>query len=153
AVAFFVGCRQSLAGRMQGFTALTRTRTRRRMNGNVSEWLNAVDGLPQVHDRLRRVCIENLPALDLIRREDGLNTLFYCDPPYLHDTRTAPDAYGDFEMTEADHAELLAVLRACKGKVMLSGYPSALYEKELKVWTRHDFDLPNNAAGGEAKRR
>jgi hypothetical protein len=31
-------------------------------------------------------------------------------------------------MTEADHAELLAVLRACKGKVMLSGYLSDLYD-------------------------
>jgi DNA adenine methylase len=46
AVAFFVDCRQSLAGRMTSFTPLTRTRTGRRMNGNVSEWLSAVDGLP-----------------------------------------------------------------------------------------------------------
>jgi DNA adenine methylase len=153
AVAFFVDCRQSLAGRMRGFTAPTRTRTRRRMNGNVSEWLTAVDGLPAVHARLRRVFIENLPALDLIRREDGPGTLFYCDPPYLHETRTSPEAYGHHEMTEADHVKLLSVLRDCKGKVMLSGYPSNLYDTELKGWARHDFELPNNAAGGDAKRR
>jgi DNA adenine methylase len=153
AVAFFVNCRQSRSGLMETFTPLTRTRTRRRMNGNVSEWLTAVDGLPDVHARLRRVCIENMPALELIRREDSPGTLFYCDPPYLHDTRTSPEAYGSHEMTEADHRELLATLRACKGKVMLSGYPSDLYEAELKGWKRHDFDLPNNAAGGATKRR
>jgi DNA adenine methylase len=117
---FFVDCRQSRSGLMKGFTPVTRSRTRREMNGNVSEWLSAVDGLPEVHARLRRVLIENMPAVDLIRREDTPNTLFYCDPPYLHETRKATAAYA-FEMTEADHEELLDVLRQCKGKVMLSG--------------------------------
>jgi DNA adenine methylase len=110
AVAFFVDCRQSRSGLMKGFTPVTRSRTRREMNGNVSEWLSAVDGLPEVHARLRRVLIENIPAVKLIRREDAPNTLFYCDPPYLHTTRKATAAYA-FEMTEADHEELLDVLR------------------------------------------
>ncbi len=122
------------------------------MNGNVSEWLSAVDGLPDVHARLRRVLIENIPAVDLIRREDAPGTLFYCDPPYLHETRKSTAAYA-FEMTEACHRELLDVLGKCKGKVMLSGYPSELYERSLGDWTRYTFDLPNNAATGKEKRR
>ncbi len=81
AVAFFVDCRQSRSGLMKGFTPVTRTRTRRRMNGNVSEWLTAVSGLAEVHRRLMRVVVENMPALDLIRREDTPGTLFYCLPP------------------------------------------------------------------------
>jgi DNA adenine methylase len=152
AVAFFVDCRQSRSGLMKGFTPITRARTRRRMNGNVSEWLGAVDGLGEVHARLRRVLIENVPAVDLIQREDAEGTLFYCDPPYLHETRTARDAYA-FEMTEADHRELLNTLRQCKGKVMLSGYPSRLYDDTLDGWNRYTFDLPNNAAPGSAKDR
>ena len=123
AVAFFVDCRQSRSGMMNGFTSVTRNRTRRQMNGNVSEWLSAVEGLPAVHQRLSRVFIENMPAIELIKREDTPTTLFYCDPPYLHETRTATDAYFH-EMTEAEHRELLATLVECKGKVMLSGYPS-----------------------------
>ena len=123
------------------------------MNGNVSEWLSAVEGLPAVHERLRRVVVENMPALDLIRREDGPATLFYCDPPYLHSTRTAQKAYGAFEMTEEQHRELLDVLRQCKGKVMLSGYPSPLYDETLADWTRHTFDLPNQASGAKVKDR
>jgi DNA adenine methylase len=56
-------------------------------------------------------------------------------------------------MSEANHQELLDVLCQCKGNVMLSGYPSELYDSRLVGWTRHAFDLPNNAANGKAKRR
>jgi DNA adenine methylase len=69
AVAFFVNTRQSLAGRRKGFTSITRGRLRRTMNGNSSEWLGAVDGLGEVHARLRTVVIENMDALKLIPRE------------------------------------------------------------------------------------
>jgi DNA adenine methylase len=150
--AFFVHCRQSRAGTFKGFTSLTRSRTRRGINGNASEWLGAVDGLPAVHARLRPVVIEHMRAVDLIRREDGPGTLFYLDPPYLHETRQTTDAYA-FEMTEADHRELLDLVTRCRGKVMLSGYPSDLYDRALAGWERHTFQLPNHAAGGAAKRR
>ena len=56
-------------------------------------------------------------------------------------------------MTEADHRQLLEVLVRCKGKVALSGYRSELYDRTLKAWTCHEFELPNNAAAGKAKRR
>lgn len=58
-------------------------------------------------------------------------------------------------MTADQHAELCAAVRGCAGKVLLSGYPSELYRRELEAhgWHRHDFDLPNNAASGKDKRR
>jgi DNA adenine methylase len=149
---FFITCRQSLAGRMNAFAPLSRNRTRRRMNEQASAWLSAVEGLPAVHARLQRVAILNRPALEVIRQQDGPGTLFYCDPAYLPQTHTAPDVYAH-EMSEADHRELLSLLRTVKGKVMLSGYPSALFDQALAGWTRHAFDLPNNAAGGAAKGR
>jgi DNA adenine methylase len=153
AAAFFVTCRMSRSGLRKTFTPLTRARTRRGMNGNASEWLGAVDGLAEVLARLRRVVMESLPALELIRREDGPRTLFYCDPPYLHETRSTTTEHGSFEMSEADHRELLGVLLAARGKVMLSGYPSRLYDEALAGWTRHAFDLANHAAGGKRKGR
>jgi DNA adenine methylase len=152
AVAFFVCCRQSLAGRGKCFTPLTKTRLRRGRNGNVSEWLGAVDGLPAVHDRLRWVAIRNTDFRQFIPGQDTPETLFYCDPPYLPETRTAPSVYRH-EMSEADHRELLDLLRSVRGKVMLSGYPSPLYDETLKSWNRQTFDMPNHAAGGRAKRR
>lgn len=155
ATAFFVACRQSLAGRMDSFAPLSRNRTRRGMNEQASAWLNAVEGLPAVHARLRRVVILGpKPALDVIEQQDGPLTLFYLDPPYLDETRTSPDVYHH-EMTEADHVNLLSLLRTIKGRFMLSGYRSRLYDNFAAVagWNREDFDLPNNAAGGVTKRR
>jgi DNA adenine methylase len=150
--ALFVRARQSRAGSFKGFTSLTRNRLRRGVNGNVSEWIGAVDGLAAIHERLRPVVVENMPALDLIRREDSPGSLFYLDPPYLHETRSTKDAYR-FEMNNRDHAELLDVLKAVKGKVMLSGYPSALYDTTLAGWNRRTFDKANHSAGGGSKRR
>jgi DNA adenine methylase len=152
--AFFVACRQSRAGTFKGFTTLTRSRTRRGVNGNVSEWLGAVDGLSSVHARLRPVVVENVPAVKLIVREDTEGALMYLDPPYLHETRTTKAGYA-YEMTEADHRELLATIThpGRKSKFMLSGYRSDLYDQSLAGWTRHEFEKANNAAGGTAKRR
>lgn len=151
---FFVHCRQSLAGRMKSFSGVTRTRTRRGMNNEVSAWLSAVDGLPAVHERLRRVLILNRPALDVIRGQDGPQTLFYLDPPYLHETRVTTADYAH-EMTAGQHAELLSALSTVAGKFLLSGYRSELYDAaaEANGWTRHDFEVANHAAGGKAKRR
>jgi DNA adenine methylase len=152
AVRFFISCRQSLAGRMNEFAPLSRRRTRRGMNEQASAWINAVDGLAAVHARLRRVVILNRDALDVIRQQDGPETLFYLDPPYLCETRARPSVYTH-EMTPAQLEELLEVIARCRGKVMLSGYPSELYDGRLAGWTRHEFELPNQAAGGKHKRR
>lgn len=150
ALSFFVACRQSLSGRMKGFSGITRTRTRQGMNGEVAAWLSAVEGLPAVHARLRRVLILSKPALDVIRSEDGPRTLFYLDPPYLHTTRATTGEY-EHEMTADDHAALLHAIRGIEGRFLLSGYRSKLYDDHAQAagWKRHDFDIANNAAGGK----
>jgi DNA adenine methylase len=152
AVAFFVRCRQSLAARMDTFAPLSRTRTRRKMNEQASAWLTAVDGLAEVHARLQRVAILNRDGLEVIKSQDGKDTLFHCDPPYLHETRVSRNVYA-FEMTRDQHEELLDVLFQVEGKVMLSGYASELYDAKLQTWTRHTFDMANHAAGGQSKAR
>lgn len=152
AVSFFVFCRQSLAGRMKGFTGITKTRTRRGMNNEVSAWLSCIDGLPAVHERLKRVLIVGpSDALDVIRKHDGPRTLFYLDPPYLHETRASAGEYAH-EMSDEEHHNLLCIIRQCKGKVMVSGYRSAMYDDLLQNWTRHEKAINNHAAGGKVKR-
>lgn len=150
---FYVACRQSLAGRMDTFAPLSRTRVRRGMNEQASAWLNAVDGLPEVHARLKRVVVLNQEATKVIASQDGPSTLFYLDPPYLKETRTSGDVY-EHEMTAEQHQWMLMCCTEIKGKFLLSGYPSELYEDFAKRfgWHRTDFDLPNSA-GGKAKRR
>lgn len=154
ATAFFVVCRQSLAGRMKSFAPLSRTRVRRGMNEQVSAWLTAVEGLPDVHERMKRVVVLNRDALDVIRQQDGPNTLFYLDPPYLHETRATTKDYAH-EMTREQHAALLDALDKLQGKFLLSGYRSDLYDEHGDVcgWFREDVEVPNNAAVGDSKRR
>lgn len=155
AVAFFVWCRQSYAGKMAAYAPSPKTRTRRGMNENVSAWLTAIDGLPAVHERLRRVYVENAPALDVIRRNDGPQTLFYLDPPYMHETRTGGPVYAH-EMGDDSHRELLAALAGISGRFILSGYRSQMYDEAATAagWARLDFDIANHAAGaGRGKRR
>jgi DNA adenine methylase len=155
AVNFFIRCRQSLSGRMKGFAGITRNRTRKGMNEQVSAWLNAIEGLPAAHARLMRVLIRDKPAVEIIKSEDGPRTLFFLDPPYLHETRATTTEYGEHEMSESDHRALLNVLGCLKGRFMLSGYRSDLYDERARMhgWNRHDFDVDNKASGGKTKRR
>jgi DNA adenine methylase len=153
AAALFVQVRQSRQALRKDFATPTTSRLRGGRQEAVNSWWGAVGGLEDAHRRLRDVMVLCRPARDVIRQFDRPETLFYCDPPYPHETRTARKAYRGFEMSEADHRELLGALRGCTGKVMLSGYPSALYDEGLAGWARHTYDLPNNAAGGKVKDR
>jgi DNA adenine methylase len=109
------------------------------MSGVISRWLGGVHALSEIAARLLRVQIENRPALDVIRLYDGPETLFYCDPPYLHNTRGDSKAYG-FEMDEEEHAELASALRRCEARVAVSGYRCALMDRLYEGWRR--FDAP-----------
>ncbi|MFC1652124.1 DNA adenine methylase [Planctomycetota bacterium] len=151
AVAFFVRCRQSRAGGFKVFATLSRNRTRRRMNEQASAWLNCVEGLADVHERLKRVVVLNEDALKVIRQQDSKCALFYLDPPYVHYTRTVTDAY-QYEMAESQHRELLETIRDCQGRVMLSGYPNELYDHVLSGWNRHDRPIDNKVSGKATKR-
>jgi len=152
AVDFFIRARQSRQGLMKDFATLSRTRTRSRINEQVSAWLGAVEGLADVHERLKNVVILNEDANKVIRSQDGPFTLFYCDPPYLHETRTAKTAYAH-EMTKAQHEELLETLAGIKGHFMLSGYPSDLYAKYAKrhKWRFTEKMIDNKSSGGKTK--
>src|SRR5262245_53186097 len=94
AAALFTCCRQSLSGRKDTCAPTVRTRLRGGRNDGVNGWWNAIDGLRAVHERLRDARILCRPALDVIRSEDTEATLFYLDPPYLHETRAVRDVYA-----------------------------------------------------------
>jgi DNA adenine methylase len=156
AVNFFVRNRQSLAGRMTGFTGITKTRTRSRMNNETSAWISTVEGLPAVHARLMRVLIlPSQPAVEVIRKFDMEETLFYIDAPYVHSSRATTSEYGQYEMTDAEHVQLIEVLAKIRGKAMVSMYHHPIYDVlHLKYGWRHvEYELPNHAAGGKLKRR
>ena len=70
--------------------------------------------------------------------------LVYCDPPYLHSTRSSDRRYR-FEYQERDHRELLGLLKRLPCAVMLSGYPSGLYDEELCGWRSLELQVMNQA--------
>lgn len=149
---FFVKYRMSRQGLGKDYATPTK-RVRRGMNENVSAWLSAVDGLQECHERLRRVEIRNLDCIDFISKYDHELALFYCDPPYLHETRSTTGEYGRHEMDYADHEALLALLSGIKGKFMLSGYRSELYDTAAMHfdWNRHENTRPNSASSSKVK--
>jgi DNA adenine methylase len=152
ACAFFVRFRQSRQGLGRDFATMSRTRTRRGMNEQVSSWLSAIDGLAVAHERLRRVAIYCDDAPTIIEREDDANAFFYCDPPYIQRTRSVKSAYA-CEMSDTQHETLLDVLGGIKGKFLLSGYPDELYDKAAKRfgWNRLDITIDNKASSKKVK--
>lgn len=111
-------------------------------------WADYIMALDAIIERLRGVIIENRAALDVIDRNDTPETLIYADPPYLAETRDAGSDYR-FEMTEADHVALAERLNRAQGPVIVSGYPSALYEDLYRGWTR--VERPAQADGARAR--
>lgn len=138
AVKLFVHVRQSFSAMRNTWVSGLSIRPRRNMHENASAWLSAVDGLAEAHERLRGVVVECAPALRLVETLDQPEVFFYLDPPYLPDTRECPGVYA-CEMTERDHRELLTTIRSCSSKILLSGYPSKLYDTALASWNREEF--------------
>lgn len=83
--------------------------------------------------RLKEAQIENIDAVELIRRYDDKNTLIYCDPPYLQSLRKR-SMYA-CEMDDKKHMKLLNVLKKSRSMIVISGYDSELYNRELACWS------------------
>lgn len=148
AVSYFVCCRQSFSGGLESFAPITRNRTRRRMNEQVSAWIGAIQGLEQVYQRIRRILVVNGDVCEIIRTQDGPKTLFYLDPTYLN--RKTKKLYR-YEMDIPKHQQLLAAIKAAKGMVMISNYRNLLYDDWLSGWHRHDVNLVNHMSGQKRK--
>lgn len=119
----------------------THRKTGFRANSNRSgttparDWANYPDPLAAVAERMVGVTVENRDAKAVMAAHDGPATLHYVDPPYMPETR---DKGGDYahELTADQHVELLQFLRTLGGMVVLSGYPSPVYDGLLADWTR-----------------
>jgi DNA adenine methylase len=70
----------------------------------------------------------------IMRYHDTPQTLFYVDPPYMLDTRKMSGACYRHEMSDAQHADLLAAIQQLEGMVILSGYPHPDYNSALYAW-------------------
>ena len=99
------------------------------------DWANFPKVLNFFIQRLSGVVLEERAAAEVILAHDSPTTLHYVDPPYLHSTRSSRKAYRH-EMSDEDHRKLALLLREAQGKVIISGYPSDLYEEIYSGWRR-----------------
>ena len=108
-----------------------------------TEWATYPDSLRLVVDRMDRVVLENKDALLLLRQMDAPHTLHYLDPPYLPETRSQGNRRRgagyhvyEHELSTEDHGALLDLALDLEGMIVLSGYPSPLYDEKLSGWRR-----------------
>ncbi|WP_237075629.1 DNA adenine methylase [Mycobacteroides abscessus] len=104
-----------------------------------------VDRMAAAAERLQRVSLESRPALEIIEKYGAHpKCCLYVDPPYLGDTRSTSDGGNGYRIdmpARAEHVELLRALTGCQASVVLSGYPSELYDEALRGWDR--IEIPH----------
>jgi DNA adenine methylase len=144
------------AGRRTGF----RGKGWRMHKTAVHDWQTYAPEIDRFAARLRNAVIENRPAADLIVAHDHPETLFYVDPPYVKATRSPRSrqkgsvAGYRHDLEDSDHRSLATLLRGVRGMVVLSGYPSPLYEELFAGWERHDREaLADGGLNQAASRR
>lgn len=143
---FWVRVNQSFAktdGRATGWS-VTATRTQ----STAASVVGRLGRFTAAAARLQKVCIEQCDAAALIGRlANDDDCVVYADPPYLASTRNGRAAegitadYGCDMGGEEDHRRLAAALHATPATVVLSGYPSPLYEELYGGWHRHDVPV------------
>ncbi|GIV51542.1 MAG: DNA methyltransferase [Candidatus Kapaibacterium sp.] len=125
AVLWFIVARQSFSGSFSHSWSFSVAHSSNGMAGSVSGWLSCLSALPEIHARMQRVQIEQLDWRDIIDAYDTSDTLFYCDPPYPHSTRS--EVRYAHELTDDDHRELIDRLVRIQGMALLSSYPNEIY--------------------------
>lgn len=114
-----------------------------------------VDRIAPCAERLQHVSLESRPALDLITSYGrSSSACLYVDPPYVGSARGGGyrSRYRVDMPDEASHRALLDALLACRASVVLSGYPSQLYDTALAGWDR--IEIPTTTAqGGSSQAR
>lgn len=148
---FYVLTRQGFGGYARR-TGWRFERNDRRGKKLTEEW-NDIDWVHMAAERLKDAMIENDDALKVISRFDDPRTLFYVDPPYLGTSRGRLDHYRCELAGEEDHVRLADQLLAVQGMVIISGYPSALYDELYKGWTVLETTNPTNGNGTSAIER
>ncbi|BDY33191.1 DNA adenine methylase [Mycolicibacterium mageritense] len=111
-----------------------------------------VDRMAAAAERLHHVSLESRPALELVAKYGAHpKCCLYVDPPYLGDTRSARGGGNGYRVDmpdHADHVELLWALMGCQASVVVSGYPSDLYDDALRGWDR--VEIPHMTGQGNA---
>lgn len=126
---------------------------RRNMSKSVSDYLSAIDGLFEIHNRLSKVIVFNQDAIELIKKWDKPGVFIYCDSPYANETRSAGRYKHDFTDQDQDRY-LETLLQVKEAKLLISGYNCQRYSiLESNGFRRVDMEIKtqNNNRKGKSK--
>ena len=124
---------------------------RRNMSKSVSDYLSSIDRLLESHQRMSKVIIHNVNAIDLIKKYDDPNWLFYLDPPYHHSTRTS--ARYKVDMENKQQQQFLETVINCKNaKIIISGYDCVEYDILVESgWKKVSFSVKTQNSNRKGK--
>jgi DNA adenine methylase len=114
--------------------------TRRKMSKSLSDYLSAVDRLPELHERLQHVLVYNRDGLELMDKFCGDECFLYCDPPYVWSTRGSTRYAVDNDSEW--HGRFVEKCILSKAKILVSGYDCDEYKPlEDNGFTKITFDV------------
>ncbi len=132
------------------------TSIQRGSNNARSVW-NRIERFADAAERLGTVLIENRDALEVVEEYDAVDGVIYADPPYLGSTRSSQRdgkrPGGDYRCefaTDDDHRALAERLTAARATVLLSGYPSELYDELYAGWHRTERRVLRRVSNGRS---
>lgn len=127
--------RLAFGGRVRGRTFGAAPMDRPRIN-----LLRLEEEMSEVHMRLAQVTVENLPALDFLKRYDRPAMLFYLDPPYFK----APHYKHNLDLP--DYLELADALAGLKGRFLLSINDRPEMREAFKIFDINPVQLKYSVA-------
>lgn len=151
---FFVRTQQSMwaAGGQQqakGWAASV-SESRNAVSEKTGKWLSAVQNLPKMVDRLKRVQIECKDFRYIMKYYDRPETLFYLDSPYEKSLRS--DTKYEFDFVNQDFFDLHYYASKAKGLVAISGYRTDFMTELFKDFYFIEGPIrKNNRSGKDAR--
>lgn len=95
---------------------------------------------PANYPGVELLCCDAAAYIDQFDYASCGRVLIYADPPYLLSTRTSKARYKH-DFIETVHIKLINILRSVPVSVILSGYPSRLYDELLHDWRTVQFQV------------
>lgn len=149
AIKEYVLSRMSRAGLKKDFAWSNRLRGNK--PGDINAWENSIRNISNISQRIQgvRIKCQDLNA-SLIETYDNPASFQYIDPPYLHSTRVTKSAY-EYELEEPQHIDYLTIAKNHKGKILISGYDSSLYNNILGDWNKISTNIVNHSGQTKTK--
>lgn len=147
---FIVRTTQAIGARLNEKSGW-RNHKQMKIGDTACKWGGITDTIDIASKRLRGsttnlVQMERMDALRLIERYDSTDVLMYLDPPYVRSSRKSGRLYTH-EMDDSDQIKMLDLICRSRAKIVLSGYPSELYDTYLSGW--RSFSAVSQTTSGE----